>query len=72
MLDFMQTTILICCGSEVDNRIFDDIRTFNKCFNKINSLNCAKEVWIDECYISFTFKSEKSYKKALTVLNPTY
>ena len=42
---------------KVDNRIFDSIRALNKCFNDVNNLNCKKEVWVDEAYISFTFKA---------------
>lgn len=72
MLENMPTTIIICYKTEVENRIFNGIRTFNACFNQINSLNCHKDIWIDECYISFTFRSEKSFKKALKILNPTY
>lgn len=74
MLDNMPTSIVIFCEQDksVENRIFDGIRTFNYCFNRINNLNCKKEIWVDECYISFKFKTVKSYKKALKILNPTY
>ena len=76
MLDYMQATIIIDFKKDgeikVENKIFNDIRSFNKSFNQINNINCRKEVWIDEAYISFSFKSEKSYNKALKVLYPTY
>ena len=72
MIDYMQTSIIISYKDKVDNRIFDSAKALNSYFNQINNINCTKEVWLDEAFISFTFKSERSYKKALEVLYPTY
>ena len=69
----MQCSIMIYYkkGNKVENKIFDTIWELNKCVNKINALSCKKEIWLDECYVSFEFKSEKGFNKALKILNPS-
>ena len=72
MIENQQCTILIYQGSGKDriiqNKTFNNVRDLNECFNKINGLSCTKEIWLDECYISFKFKTTKSFFKALKVL----
>lgn len=72
MIDNIQCNITIYYtnGSniKIEDRVFNDRGTLNKCFNEINKISCVKEVWLDETYVSFKFKTVKGFRRALRIL----